>query len=130
MAEASRQNCLLDCAPGRRSRRASRPRLPSLTAPAAVRRVEKIREACLGQPDDRLEFQRVEMAHPAAAEILQPQPGGITASVESHCYLGELAAHHVLIAIEINCHGRLRSGIRAWVTVDRCPPEPPSCTRV
>ena len=48
-----------------------------------MRRVEKTRETFLGQPDDRLEFQRIQIAHPAAAEILQAQPRCITLDVES-----------------------------------------------
>src|ERR1700751_2493684 len=45
----------------------SRFRPSRLATPAAVRRVLEAREAFVGQPDDRLQFQRVQVANSAAA---------------------------------------------------------------
>ena len=64
-----------------RARTVRRAALCNLTAPAALRRVEKTGEALLREPDDRLQFERVEVAYPSAAQILQPQPRRVRCSV-------------------------------------------------
>ena len=84
----------------------------SLAPPAAVRRVEQAGETVLREPDDCLQLQRVQIAHAAAAQILQAQPRRVSVNVESDRHLGEFIADdgadtcnvEVLVATEFDRH--------------------------
>ena len=58
-------------------------RVAGLTAPSAVRRIEQAGELFVGKPDDRLQFQRVQVADAPRAQVLQAQPRRVTVGVES-----------------------------------------------
>lgn len=66
-----------------------------------MRRVEKTSEAFVGQPNDRLQFQGVQVASSTTVQILQPQPGSVTVDVESHRHVSEFTAYNGVAALVI-----------------------------
>src|SRR5690606_19811980 len=64
-------------------------------SPAMRRGVEQLPQVPVRQPDDGLQLQRVEVAHPTGPQVLQLQPWAVALVVDTHRDLGELAADHL-----------------------------------